>query len=130
MLIIDTNIWISYVLNQKGAVARKLKLILEEHSYAFSDETFRELTEVLLREKFNCYFSKESRVLMLREIATKGNWFTPSETITDCQDSKDNKFLELALDAGATSIITGDDDLLILSPFRGIMIQRISEFSV
>jgi predicted nucleic acid-binding protein len=39
-----------------------------------------------------------------------------------CRDPKDNKFLELALSAGAEMIITGDDDLRVLDPFQGIRI--------
>jgi uncharacterized protein len=45
-----------------------------------------------------------------------------TEVVTDCRDSKDNKFLELAVSGGAQSIISGDADLLVLDPFRGISI--------
>ena len=37
--------------------------------------------------------------------------YTPSTTITDCPDPDDNKFLELAIETGAT-IVTGDKQLL------------------
>jgi predicted nucleic acid-binding protein len=36
--------------------------------------------------------------------------------------SKDNKFLELALSGQADCIVSGDHDLLVLHPFRGIPI--------
>ncbi len=42
------------------------------------------------------------------------------EEITDCRDAKDNEFLELAVSGKADCIISGDDDLLVLDPFRGI----------
>jgi uncharacterized protein len=42
--------------------------------------------------------------------------------ITACRDPKDNKFLELAVDGRATHIISGDFDLLALSPFQNISI--------
>ena len=45
-----------------------------------------------------------------------------AETITDCRDPKDNKFLELGASANASCIITGDRGLLILHPFSGIPI--------
>jgi predicted nucleic acid-binding protein len=54
------------------------------------------------------------------------------ETISICRDAKDNKFLELAVNGDAKFIITGDQDLLILNPFRGIKIITpellVSEF--
>ena len=42
--------------------------------------------------------------------------------VTDCRDAKDNKYLELALAAGAETIVSGDFDLLVLHPWRGVRI--------
>jgi predicted nucleic acid-binding protein len=42
--------------------------------------------------------------------------------ITACRDSKDDKFLEVAVTGHATHIVTGDEDLLALNPFLGIQI--------
>ena len=55
-------------------------------------------------------------------------FFSPDESITACRDSKDNKFLELAVAANASCIITGDKDLLVLHPFKNIPILSSSEF--
>ena len=48
--------------------------------------------------------------------------------IRECQDPKDDKFLELAVSGQATHLISGDADLLILNPFRGIQILTPHEF--
>lgn len=48
--------------------------------------------------------------------------------ITDCRDPKDNKFLALAVSGEADCIISGDDDLKVLHPFRGIPILSPREF--
>jgi predicted nucleic acid-binding protein len=50
------------------------------------------------------------------------------EVITACRDPKDNKFLELAVSGQATHLISGDPDLLVLSPFRGIPIVTPQAF--
>ena len=42
--------------------------------------------------------------------------------IQACRDPKDDKFLELAVNGSAEVIVTGDKDLLVLDPFRGISI--------
>lgn len=42
--------------------------------------------------------------------------------VTVCRDPKDDKFLEVAVNGAATYIITGDNDLPVLHPFRGIPI--------
>ena len=42
--------------------------------------------------------------------------------VRECRDPKDDKFLELALDGQADLLVTGDEDLLALHPWRGIPI--------
>jgi hypothetical protein len=54
----------------------------------------------------------------------------PKIEITECRDPKDNKFLELALAGNADCIVTGDKDLLVLNPFRGIKIISPSDFLI
>ncbi len=44
------------------------------------------------------------------------------------RDPDDNAVLECALESGASHIVTGDDDLLVLKEFRGVQIVRASEF--
>ena len=51
-----------------------------------------------------------------------------TETITDCRDAKDNKFLELAVSGKATHILSGDGDLLALHSFRGIAVVTPQAF--
>ncbi len=45
-----------------------------------------------------------------------------------CRDPDDDKFLELALSGDADVIVSGDDDLLVLHPFRGIPILSCDAF--
>jgi len=45
-----------------------------------------------------------------------------------CCDPKDDKFLELAVAANASCLITGDKDLLALHPFRKISILNATDF--
>jgi hypothetical protein len=51
-----------------------------------------------------------------------------AERVTDCRDPKDNKYLELSLAAGAETIVSSDDDLLVLDPWRGVRIMRPAEY--
>ena len=48
--------------------------------------------------------------------------------VTDCRDAKDNKYLELALAAGAAAIISSDADLLVLHPWRGVEIVTPAQY--
>ncbi|MBX9698740.1 MAG: putative toxin-antitoxin system toxin component, PIN family, partial [Acetobacteraceae bacterium] len=55
-------------------------------------------------------------------------FFTPLEAVAACRDAKDDKYLELALAARADLIVSGDDDLLVLHPWRGVRILRPAEY--
>ena len=59
---------------------------------------------------------------MLALIDTLGVVFAPVERVIDCRGAKDNKDLELALAAGAGTIVSGGGDLLVLHPWRGMQI--------
>jgi predicted nucleic acid-binding protein len=44
------------------------------------------------------------------------------------RDAKDNSYFALAIAASATVIVSGDEDLLVLDPWRGIRVLRPAEF--
>lgn len=60
--------------------------------------------------------------------ASGGDVIVPAVTVTDCADHEDNRILECALASGAGLIVTDDDHLLRLSPWRGIPIVTSLEF--
>lgn len=127
--VFDTNTLISASL-LVGSVNRKaIRKAVLLGEIAFSNETLNEFKEVVFRKKFDKYFvSNEERLELLNEIENTIKPFFPSETITDCRGPKDNKFLELAVSAKASCTITGDKDLLVLHPFRGIPILNAADF--
>jgi predicted nucleic acid-binding protein len=51
-----------------------------------------------------------------------------TERVVECRDPTDDKFLELAVNGRADLILTGDNDLLVLKPFRGIPIVAPAAF--
>jgi hypothetical protein len=55
-------------------------------------------------------------------------WFEPDMRVTDCRDPKDDKYLELAFAAGAEIIVSSDNDLLVLNPWRGVSILRPGDY--
>jgi uncharacterized protein len=48
--------------------------------------------------------------------------------ILDCRDVKDNMILEAAVYENAQYIVTGDEDLLVLNPYRWINIVNLRDF--
>jgi putative PIN family toxin of toxin-antitoxin system len=56
------------------------------------------------------------------------HWMEPRIKLKVADDPDDNAILECALAAQAPLIVTGDKDLLRLSPFRGIRILTPAQF--
>lgn len=77
---------------------------------------------MLRRPSFDPYLAQEERLQFLATYMQDATLIEVTEVVTDCRDPKDNKFLELAVSGNATCIISGDDDLLSLHPFRGVPI--------
>jgi putative PIN family toxin of toxin-antitoxin system len=87
-----------------------------------SDHTLAELADGLSHSKFDPYVSLDDRKEIFRRFARLAEIVTVTSTVRACRDAKDDKFLELAVDGAARFIVTGDKDLLTLSPFRAVVI--------
>ena len=93
-----------------------------------SDEIVRELNDVLSRPKFERYATEEDLARFLQSLLQEARLVEVVGTIQACRDPKDNKYLEAAVSGNAECIVSGDDDLLVLHPFREIPILRPREF--
>ena len=91
-------------------------------------ELVHEINRILLRQKFDPYLQIDQRELFLTELVQSGMLIEITETITACRDPKDNLILELAISGQADAVITGDKDLLVLNPFRGLPILTPESF--
>ncbi len=120
--VLDTNVLISTVLLPRSTAQEALAKVLAKGKLVHSLSTLDELKNVLERKKFDKYLSREERLLFLSMIVRESLLVDIDVSITTCRDPKDNKFLELAVSAKAKTIISGDDDLLTLHPFRNIEI--------
>lgn len=121
-IVIDTNILISASFTRRSVLHDAVETVLLHHLLLTSPETYAELEHTLLLPKFNRFVSLEKRQRFLLTFLFAARMIDVHTTITVCRDPKDNKFLELAVDGKADSIITGDKDLLALHPFGGIAI--------
>jgi putative PIN family toxin of toxin-antitoxin system len=70
----------------------------------------------------------ERQAAMLALLTSAAEWVEPVTGVTDCADPNDNKYLELALAFDAAAIVSSDNHLLSMNPWRGIPILRAAEF--
>lgn len=131
LFVFDTNILISAALFPSSINRQALDKALEFGKLAISKNTTDELLEVIFRKKFDKYFlNNEERLLFISKVEANSRLFSPEISINECRDAKDNKFLELAISAEAACILSGDKDLLVMHPFRGIPILNSNKFLI
>jgi uncharacterized protein len=98
-----------------------------------SVETLAELEEVLDRDKFDRYLDRESRVSFVALMRRHAHLFGVEKAnieaaLPPCRDPRDIQFLALVLAAEADALVSSDEDLLVLNPWREIPIVTPAEF--
>lgn len=127
-VVLDTNVIVSAALFAGSVPRRAFDKALDEGKILISVPALLELSEVLSRRKLDRYLLEEERMRFLVALLKEVELVEVAERITACRDAKDDKFLELAVGGKADFIVSGDDDLLALNPFRGTPILTPREF--
>ena len=127
-VVIDTNIFVSAFLGSKNAKLILKEIINDEFLLVMSTEQLAEIKEFLHRPKFSKYISVGEVEELIALLSMKVIVPAIYEKITDCRDPKDNMILEEAVYGNAQYIITGDDDLLVLNPYKWIKIINLRDF--
>ncbi|TYQ29348.1 putative toxin-antitoxin system toxin component, PIN family [Pseudanabaena sp. UWO311] len=126
--VIDTNTLVSSILIASSVPDRVVKLIRHSGIILISVATIEELQKVMNRPKFDKYVDREIRSEFIAQLTQQSELVEINEPVIACRDSKDDKFLELAVNGKADYLISGDRDLLVLHPFRGIPIITPAAF--
>ncbi len=126
-VVIDTNIWVSYLL---GSLLQDLdeKIFSQEIKIIVSEEMLKELIEVSHRPKFKNFFITGRIKELVALLDSYAIVVSPHRKVNVCRDRKDNFLLEAALEGKADYLVTGDDDLLMLNPFQNIKIIKPKDF--
>ncbi|MGA2076953.1 MAG: putative toxin-antitoxin system toxin component, PIN family [Terriglobia bacterium] len=126
--VLDTNVLISALLLRDSVTRRAFDAAFAKGKVLVSFELLAELNSVLSRKRFRKYVDETDVRRFAAALLREAEWVNVVTSITTCRDQADDKILALALDGKATCIVTGDNDLLALDPFRGIRIQRPDQF--
>ena len=128
LVVVDTNVYVSRLLNPLSVPGRAVAKALEEDRLLVSTATLMELQVVLRRPKFAPYIPPGYVESFLEQVLSVAIPIEIHAPIRACRDPRDDKFLEVAVHGRADAIVTGDRDLLELHPFRGIAILTPAEY--
>ena len=126
-LIIDTNLWVSFIISNKLNVLDPL-LFAGNTRLLFSTELITEIQETITKPKLKKYFKTNTLEEMFYAFEPFIDLVEVEGIITICRDPKDNFLLALAKDGKADYLLTGDKDLLELKKFGKVKIQTIGTF--
>lgn len=133
-LVIDTNVLVSAGLWPKSVPGQLLTWAMTSGPrWAICDESIAELTDVLHRNKFVPKAPLAKREEFIDFIRLRGKHFTLDSAQLavargECRDPDDERYLALALSAQATTIVSGDADLLAIGAWRGVAIRTPADY--
>ena len=128
-VVADTNVLISAALLPDGRPRAVVDAVRSANGVLlFSDETFVELRSRIDRRKFDRYVGRDARAAWLAQLEAVSERVSITGARLGCRDPDDDKLLETALKGDADCLVTGDHDLLAMTPFHGIPILTPADF--
>lgn len=129
--VVDTNNLVRALIKPTGSVGPIIQRLRDNHYHlVYSKPLLSEFVDVInrprIRDKYHFVPEDISTVVEFRSL--RGRDVRPEEKIEIYRDPKDNMVLEAAITGEARVIVSGDDNLLTLDPFRGIPIVSPSKF--
>ncbi|MCX6067248.1 MAG: putative toxin-antitoxin system toxin component, PIN family [Chloroflexi bacterium] len=129
--VIDMGVLVSALIRRQGTTGDVLRALRDGRFTAvYSTDILVEIIDVLGRPTFRqkYHIEPDDITAIINLLRLRGEVVTPQRKITACRDPKDDKFLEAALVGEADCIVSGDADLLTMTPFENIPILRPAEF--
>ena len=123
-----TNVLVGALLFENSTPAQAFFSAISNGEILLSIALVNEIHHILYRSKFDRYISDAQSEDFILALVESGTLVDVMEEISICRDPKDNMILELAVNGKADVIVTGDSDLLDLSPFREILILNPQTF--
>jgi putative PIN family toxin of toxin-antitoxin system len=129
-VVLDTNVFVSALLNPDRRISLILYSLAEgKYRLLYSRDSLGELVRVVSRPRIMRGLLDDFDIKeLIALIKFRGQEILPSVSIKACRDLSDNMFLEIAVEGNADLIVSGDDDLLSLSPFQGIPVITPARF--
>ena len=130
IIVIDASTFVSAALKANSVPEQALlRAVGPPNRLVLSQPVEDEYREVIFRPKFDRFVSVERRQRILDIVLVAAERIEPTETVRECHDPKDDKYLALAAAGNADVIVSSDvRHLLSMHPWRGIAILSPLDF--
>jgi putative PIN family toxin of toxin-antitoxin system len=132
-VVLDTSTLVGAALKPGSVPHQALLLSLARADVCASVQTWLELEKVMQHRRFDRYLTHDMRLEFAAMLRQSMQFFavTPADEAAlqpSCRDASDNKFLALVQVCQADVLVSRDDDLLVLHPWRSVPVLRPAEF--
>jgi putative PIN family toxin of toxin-antitoxin system len=132
-VVFDTSTLVGAALRSGSVPHQALLQALARCDVCASAQTWLELERVMQHRRFDRYLARSMRLEFAAMLRQSMQFFavTPADEAAlqpACRDASDNKFLALVQVCQADALVSSDDDLLVLNPWRGVPVLRPAEF--
>ena len=132
-VVLDTSTLVGAALKPGSVPHQVLLLALARADVCASVQTWLELEMVMQHRRFDRYLARDECLQFAALLRQSMQFF--AVTAADeaalqppCRDTADNKFLALVQVCQADVLVSSDDDLLVLNPWRGVPVLLPAEF--
>ena len=126
-IIIDTNLWISFLITNKYSQLDFL-LLSKKCTLVFSRDLMNEFLDVASRPKISKYFSANDLEKLLKTINEYAVFIEVNSKIEFLKDAKDDFLLSLSVDGNVDYLITGDKELIAVGQYGKTVITNFTDF--
>ncbi len=117
-VVIDTSVIIRLLLSNNSYSFLAFENIIKQgYDFYYSNDTLDELKRVLEKKIFK-KIPQEERDNFLNSYISRGQFINVEKQIVACRDKNDDMWLDIAYTLRMDYILTYDEDLLILNPFK------------
>jgi len=126
-IVLDTNVLVAGLLSPHGPCAEVLRLAFSGHlTLCLDSRIMVEYDEVLRRKKFG--FNLDNIEIIMGHITREGLMTVPAPVGVSLPDRDDEVFIEAAVAAGASYLVTGNSGHFPMRLFQGVKIVSPGEF--
>jgi len=132
-VVLDTSTLVGAALKPGSVPHQALLHALARCDICASVQTWLELDQVMQRDRFDRHLERDTRLSFAALLRQSMHFFavTPADEAAvqpPCRNTTENKFLALVQVCQADVLVSSDDDLLVLNPWRGVPVLRPAEF--
>ncbi|GEM87771.1 putative toxin-antitoxin system toxin component, PIN family [Meiothermus granaticius] len=112
-IVLDTNVFVSSLLSKPGSTTRRIRKAWEKGAFEVCTSEYQiEEIRRILNEKFRVLTTTSERAELIAEIRKACILIEPKQKRGLSKDEDDNPLLDLAVEAGAQYMVSGDEHVV------------------